>query len=412
VNILFVVHHHLDHNTGAAGSALALVAEYRAAGHDVDVLSFDDLPSATGPRLALPLFSLLVAQRVWRARERLHIVDASTGDAWLWARLRNIIGLRGPVIVTRSHGLEHLVHRERLVDHRSQVRRLSWKYPLYNGGLHLWEVANSLRHADLTFFLNRTEREFAISQLGISAERAHVAHNGLSRGLIASARAGSALTPIADVVGIVLLGTFIGRKGIAYSVPALNALLLDDPRSRVSLIGTGRPASEILPRFSATVRERVNVVESYLHEDLPLLLRGHQIGVLASVAEGFGKSLLEVMACGLAPVATRIPGPDEFISDESNGLLVRPRDERALLDAIRRLVDDPDLLARLRAAARETAAEFGWDRVAARRLALYQQALASPDPSARRRDPRTRLPWHHRTERFRQSARQAVPPKE
>jgi len=216
-----------------------------------------------------------------------------------------------------------------------------------------------VRDADMTFFLNRTEREYAISHLGAAADRAHVAHNGLSSDLVARARARSPLTPILEEAGIVVLGTFIGRKGIAYSVPALDRFLRNNPRAHARLLGTGRPASEILPRFSPFARERVSVVESYAHEDLPVLLRGHQIGVLASVAEGFGKSLLEVMPCGLAPVATKIAGPDEFISHDINGILVRPRDERALLDAIRRLVDDPVLLARLRIAARETTTDFG-----------------------------------------------------
>jgi glycosyltransferase involved in cell wall biosynthesis len=376
LRILLVVHHHLDQHSGAAGSVLSLRDEYRVAGHDVELVSFEDLSSSLPPSLLAPLFAPLVAQHIWRARRRYDIVDAATGDAWLWARLSSMLRLRGPVLVTRSHGLEHLVHEQRLVDRQALRRGLSWRYPLYHGGLRLWEVAESLRRADMTFFLNHAELQYAISELRVPRGSAHVVHNGISADLVARAQASSPTDTHKEGIGVVLLGTFIARKGIAYSLPALDRLLQSHPRSRVLLLGTGRPASEILPGFSEEVRDRIEVVERYSHEDLPALLAGYRIAVLASVAEGFGKSLLEAMACGLAPVATDVSGPAEFISHDVNGLLVRPRDGTALLGAIDALVTDPQRRERTSLAARRTAGRFGWDRVAADRLNLYKRVLA------------------------------------
>jgi glycosyltransferase involved in cell wall biosynthesis len=63
-------------------------------------------------------------------------------------------------------------------------------------------------------------------------------------------------------------------------------------------------------------------------------------------------SLLEAGAMGLPAIATAIPGCEEVVVAEQTGLLVPPKDETALADAMRALATDPDRTARLRAASR------------------------------------------------------------
>jgi glycosyltransferase involved in cell wall biosynthesis len=302
------------------------------------------------------------------------IVDASTGDAWVWSIVRRMIRGSQPFIVTRSHGLEHMVHDEVVRNRRVADTRPSRRYWLYHGSVRLWEVRCSLRHADLALFLSHAERRVAVARLRVSAERAHVVHNGISDGLVTLAR--GRLEP-ADPVRVALLGTFLDRKGIAYSVPALNEWLALEELGSVTLVGTGRPARDVLPRFTQEVRHRVRVVAHYDQRELPAILAGHSIAVLASLAEGFGKSLLEAMACGLAPIATDVSGPREFVHHEVNGLLIAPRDVAALVSALRTLSHDAVRLERFRTAARATAAGFGWDGLAAQRLSLYASGVAS-----------------------------------
>ena len=103
-------------------------------------------------------------------------------------------------------------------------------------------------------------------------------------------------------------------------------------------------------------------------------------------AESFGLVLLEAMRARLPVVASAIAGSGVgyVVRDEETGLLVPPKDVKALAGALRRLAADPDLRAKLGAAgAARFAAEFTLDRATERVLASYQAILkAAPDHAA------------------------------
>jgi len=92
--------------------------------------------------------------------------------------------------------------------------------------------------------------------------------------------------------------------------------------------------------------------------------------------EGLPKSLIEAAACALPLVTTDMPGCREVVTDEVDGLLIPPRDAGALAHAIARLIDSPELAARLGAAARAKAvAHFDERIVIERTLAVYGKLL-------------------------------------
>lgn len=371
MRILLSIHHGLDQSSGAPGTTLEIAAAYRLLGHAVKLCSFERIPvrrrmSVQIQQLTFPFVASASALRLWRWAD---VVDASSADLWPLLTLRKKDARRGPLVVTRSHGLEHAISDALRAEADAGNIRLSRIYPLYQGGWRLREVAISLRRADAAFFLNDEDREYAIDRLRVTSDRAYVMDNGVSRDFIGRAlgrdEGGSPPT-------IVHVGSFSLRKGIAYSVPALARILSERPDVCARLLGTGLATNDVLRHFPAELHARISVVERYEQHELPGLVAGASVSLLASVSEGFGKVLVETMACGIAPVAAAAPGPRRIVTDGRTGLLVPVRDADSLAQAVLRLLDDGTLRRGLAAAARDEAQRYTWDRAARRRLAVYE----------------------------------------
>ena len=170
MKILLIIHHHLDPNAGAAGVTLKLGQEYRKAGHQVSYFSFDNLPSKLPEIIKAIAFPYWLAAHLLAKKQPIDVIDASTGDTWLWAKLFRRFHPH-TVIINRSHGLEHTLHLENLAESARGNLNLSWRYPIYHGGFRLWEVKTSIENADLTLMLNSRDQEYACKELGIAPEK-------------------------------------------------------------------------------------------------------------------------------------------------------------------------------------------------------------------------------------------------
>jgi glycosyltransferase involved in cell wall biosynthesis len=110
--------------------------------------------------------------------------------------------------------------------------------------------------------------------------------------------------------------------------------------------------------------------------DVPELLADADVLVLASRSEGAPLSILEAMAAGLPVVASAVGGVPELVDDGTTGLLVPPGDPAALADALRRVLTDPALRARMGAAGRERVrARFDIAQLRSAHLELYAREL-------------------------------------
>ena len=78
------------------------------------------------------------------------------------------------------------------------------------------------------------------------------------------------------------------------------------------------------------------------------------------------------MAAGRAIVASNLPSIGEVLVDDVNAVLVTPGDAGALAAGISRLAADPAERQRLGSAARDSVAEYSWDRRAERLEALFK----------------------------------------
>ena len=98
--------------------------------------------------------------------------------------------------------------------------------------------------------------------------------------------------------------------------------------------------------------------------------------VCPSRREGYGIVARQAMAYGRPVVATAVGGLVDAVADGETGILVPPRDVRALREALERLLGDSELRGRMGAASRQWAVvHFGSEAAARAMLALYEAAL-------------------------------------
>lgn len=185
-------------------------------------------------------------------------------------------------------------------------------------------------------------------------------------------------TPLPEPVGepvAVLAGRMLRDKGVAEFVDAARTLQARGVRARFALVGdtdTGNPAA--IPRETLDLWVKEGAVEWWgWRGDMLRVFAGCHVVCLPSYGEGVPKVLIEAAACARPLVATDVPGCREIARHGTNGLLVPPRDARALADALEALLTDAALRARMGAAGRTIVLEeFTTAEVADRTLRVYR----------------------------------------
>jgi glycosyltransferase involved in cell wall biosynthesis len=113
-------------------------------------------------------------------------------------------------------------------------------------------------------------------------------------------------------------------------------------------------------------------------QDVPELLDAFDVAAISSDFEGSPLSLLEYMQAGKPVVSTRVGGVPDVVEDGVTGLLVEPRDPKALAAALAELIGEPDRAAKMGAAGRERQqSEFTLDAMARRIGDLYEEIYAA-----------------------------------
>jgi glycosyltransferase involved in cell wall biosynthesis len=115
---------------------------------------------------------------------------------------------------------------------------------------------------------------------------------------------------------------------------------------------------------------------------VPALVASHDVLLFPSRFEGHPVAMLEAMAGGCVPVASRIAGVTDFVVNQGvNGLLFPVGDTKAAASCLVRLAGDRTMLQQFSARARESMAEgFSFDRQAAAFASAIQKAMETPRP--------------------------------
>src|SRR5207249_2736260 len=122
---------------------------------------------------------------------------------------------------------------------------------------------------------------------------------------------------------------------------AWRAVVEKVPNAMLDIVGIGTLAHDLQQEC-----ERLDITGSVVFHgrrtDVVPYLRAADCFVLPSTVEGLSNTLLEAMAVGLPPVASRVSGTEDMVEHGGNGLLVESGDADALASCLVRVLADPE----------------------------------------------------------------------
>ena len=181
--------------------------------------------------------------------------------------------------------------------------------------------------------------------------------------------------------------TFVGklepRKGVIELARAIPIVLRDRPNTKIRIVGrslqhpdNGEELKQYMQRVLGRHVVQVEFIEGVPSDEIPRLLEETDICVFPSVWENFPYVCLEAMAAARGVIGSSAGGMAEIIEHGRTGLVVPPRDHKAIAKAIVKLLDNHRLRIGLGSNARDRVLRtYGPGVVAPLQEASYARAI-------------------------------------
>lgn len=229
-----------------------------------------------------------------------------------------------------------------------------------------------LRKTDIVICLTKSDVA-EIIHFGVPSEKIRLVSNAVDTEIFKPA----ANLP-SEAMLIVWVGRFVNEKGVEYFIRAAKLIAEKSKDVRFLLIGYG-PLKFRMMQLAANIGISSSIItfsKPMKRKDVAKILSTSSIFVFPSIKEGMPLALLEAMASGNAIVASDIPGVNEVIKNNYNGLLVLPRDPEAIASAVLTLINDTKLKKKLSFNARKTVENnFSFNNMLTNLEAVYLEAM-------------------------------------
>jgi sugar transferase (PEP-CTERM/EpsH1 system associated) len=230
--------------------------------------------------------------------------------------------------------------------------------------------------------LSREIEEYLVQRVGIARKKVSRIYNGVDTSRFLPGR-GNVLPAGFAAVDSLVFGTVGRMHGVKDQGNLCRAFILlcqQHPeladRMRLVLIGDG-PLRETCNAMLVEARLESQAWLPGNQREIPELLRGFDVFVLPSQAEGISNTILEAMASGLPVIATDVGGNGELVENGVTGFLVPANDPQALADQMAHYADSPELRRRHgEAGGRRIAAKFSMTRMLSAYGSVYDQLMA------------------------------------
>jgi glycosyltransferase involved in cell wall biosynthesis len=270
-----------------------------------------------------------------------------------------------PVIVS-VHDVSFLEHPEFFSAARRQQLRFT--------------VARTVRSAAKVLCPSEFSRQRVLEAYGLSPDKVLAVPNAASArfrpiGRDIAARRAARISKLQQPF-ILCVGDLRRRKNQPALIRAFAQLLQQNRSLPHHLVFAGKETDDAARRVAAAsgVSNRIHFLGFVSDQDLVNLYGAADLFVFPSLYEGFGIPILEAMACG-APVACANTSAMPEVAD-SAALLFDPHSEEQMVQAMRDVLFDPELRARLCRLGLQRAAMFSWRKSAHQTLGAYYEVAA------------------------------------
>ncbi|PZQ33158.1 MAG: hypothetical protein DI562_02300 [Stenotrophomonas acidaminiphila] len=228
---------------------------------------------------------------------------------------------------------------------------------------------------DALVTVSEAMRRTAIADFDAPPARVHTVVNGFNTGVFhprdRQAMRGK-LGIASDARLMVYVGRLVESKGLRELLAAFAALSGTDPSLQLALVGEGVMRDELERMVqTAGLQGRVAMPGGMEPAQVAEWICASDLLTLPSWSEGYPNVVVEALACGVPVVATDVGGTREII-DDSKGLLIPPRDERVLAQALSQALSHPWDHAAIAASMNRS-----WHDVARETLDVCKQVLAA-----------------------------------
>lgn len=161
---------------------------------------------------------------------------------------------------------------------------------------------------------------------------------------------------------IVTAGRLSNQKNHKLLIDVFEEIHRDYPDFSVDIYGEGSMKDELQSYIDGKGLSSLVYLRGKV-DNVPECIRNAYMFVLPSDYEGLSNALLEAMGIGLPCITTNCAGSDDAIQDGVNGLIVPIRDQKAMEDAMRKLIENPEQAIEMGKKARASMTRYKVDSV-------------------------------------------------
>ncbi len=292
-------------------------------------------------------FVMCIKQYFFLIKERPNVIHANVG-AILHVLLMSLFFPKIKKLYT--------VHNEpKLLYYNSHIKKAIYKFAFKFGGF-------------MPVGICKTIQEEVAADFRLHIDKTRVVNNGVDTEVFSFNRD----KKNKKVIEIITTGRLHKVKNQKQLIRVFGNLMKVEPNLRLMILGEGDT------RISLEKQIHELGLSNYvsmpgMKKNVPEYLQQGDIYVSTSLTEGLPLSILEAMSCGLPVVATDVGGTKDIIEDGVNGFLIEKNDDKALYEAILKLVVSNNMRNDMGCKAHETAQRWSLTHCAEGYGKLYSE---------------------------------------